>query len=63
MILVTHHVEEIPLGISHALLLGEGKVVAQGLIADVLTSSNLSQAFRLDLTVEHEDGRYFARAR
>ena len=63
MILVTHHVEEIPLGISHALLLGEGKVVAQGLIADVLTSQNLSRAFGLDLTVEHEDGRYFARAR
>jgi iron complex transport system ATP-binding protein len=63
MILVTHHVEEIPLGISHALLLGEGKVVAQGLIADVLTSPNLSKAFGLDLVVEHEDGRYFARAR
>jgi iron complex transport system ATP-binding protein len=63
MVLVTHHVEEIPLGISHALLLGEGKVVAQGLIADVLTSQNLSAAFGLDLTVEREDGRYFARAR
>ncbi|MDQ1721556.1 MAG: iron complex transport system ATP-binding protein, partial [Pseudonocardiales bacterium] len=63
MILVTHHVEEIPLGISHALLLGEGKVVAQGLIDDVLTSENLSRAFGLDLLVEHEDGRYFARAR
>ncbi|WP_408666038.1 ABC transporter ATP-binding protein [Jatrophihabitans sp.] len=63
MVLVTHHVEEIPLGISHALLLGEGKVVAQGLIADVLTSANLSRAFGLDLVVECEDGRYFARAR
>ena len=63
MVLVTHHVEEIPLGISHALLLGEGKVVAQGLIGDVLTSENLSTAFGLDLTVENEGGRYFARAR
>jgi iron complex transport system ATP-binding protein len=63
MILVTHHVEEIPLGISHALLLGEGKVVAQGLIEDVLTSENLSRAFGMDLAVEQEDGRYFARAR
>jgi iron complex transport system ATP-binding protein len=57
MILVTHHVEEIPLGISHAMLLADGKVVAQGLISDVLTSSNLSATFGLSLTVEHETGR------
>jgi iron complex transport system ATP-binding protein len=62
MILVTHHVEEIPRGISHAMLLSEGKVVSQGLIADVLTSENLSTAFGLSLVLEREDGRYFARA-
>jgi len=62
MILVTHHVEEIPIGISHALLLAEGKVVAQGLIDDVLTSENLSRTFALALSVERENGRYFARA-
>jgi iron complex transport system ATP-binding protein len=62
MILVTHHVEEIPRGISHAMLLGEGKVVAQGLISEVLNSDNLSKTFELPLTVEHEGGRYFARA-
>jgi iron complex transport system ATP-binding protein len=62
MILVTHHVEEIPLGISHALLLGEGKVVAQGLIGDVLTSDHLSKTFGLALSVERDAGRYFARA-
>ncbi len=63
MILVTHHVEEIPLGISHALLLREGKVVAQGLLGDALTSDNLSEAFGLALVVEREGGRFFARAR
>ncbi len=62
MILVTHHVEEIPPGMTHALLLREGRVVAQGLIGDVLTSENLSQAFGLTLTVEREAARFFARA-
>ena len=62
MVLVTHHVEEIPLGISHALLLRDGKVVAQGLITDVLTSEYLSQTFGLALTVERDAGRFYARA-
>ena len=62
MVLVTHHVEEIPLGMTHALLLGEGKVVAQGLIGDVLTSELLSGAFGLALAVERQGGRFFARA-
>ena len=62
MILVTHHVEEIPPGMTHALLLREGRIVSQGLIGDVLTSENLSQAFGLTLTVEREAARFFARA-
>jgi iron complex transport system ATP-binding protein len=62
MILVTHHVEEIPPGMTHALLLREGKIVSQGLITDVLTSQNLSEAFGLALRVEREAGRFFARA-
>jgi iron complex transport system ATP-binding protein len=62
MILVTHHVEEIPPGMTHALLLREGRVVSQGLIGDVLTSENLSEAFGLALTVEREAARFFARA-
>jgi iron complex transport system ATP-binding protein len=61
-ILVTHHVEEIPPGISHAMLLREGRVVAQGLIDDVLTAENLSTTFGLRLALDHERGRYFARA-
>jgi iron complex transport system ATP-binding protein len=59
---VTHHVEEIPVGISHAMLLRDGAVVAQGLISDVLTSEHLSATFGLPLSVEPAGGRYFARA-
>lgn len=62
MVLVTHHVEEIPAGMSHALLLREGGVVAQGLLDDVLTSELLSVTFGLNLSVEHTGGRFFARA-
>jgi iron complex transport system ATP-binding protein len=60
-VLVTHHVEEIPLGFSHCLLLAEGKVVASGLLTDVLTSENLSKAFGQAIVLEVIDGRYFAR--
>jgi len=61
MVLVTHHVEEIPPGFTHGLLLNEGVVVAQGLLSDVLTSENLSEAFRQSIALEQVDGRYFAR--
>jgi iron complex transport system ATP-binding protein len=60
-VLVTHHVEEIPQGFSHCLLLSEGKVVASGLLTDVLTSENLSIAFGQSIALEFIDGRYFAR--
>ena len=62
-ILVTHHVEEIPEGITHALLLRDGDVVAAGPIDTTLTGENLSQTFGLPLTVEHSDGRWHARSR
>jgi iron complex transport system ATP-binding protein len=61
IVLVTHHVEEIPQGFSHCLLLSEGKVVASGLLADVLTSENLSTAFGQSIALDVTDGRYFAR--
>jgi iron complex transport system ATP-binding protein len=60
-VLVTHHVEEIPQGFSHCLLLSEGKAVASGLLTDVLTSENLSTAFGQSIALEVIDGRYFAR--
>ncbi|MDX1874690.1 ABC transporter ATP-binding protein [Mycolicibacterium sp. 120266] len=61
IVLVTHHVEEIPPGFSHCLLLSEGAVVASGLLADVLTSENLSTAFGQSIALEMVEGRYFAR--
>ncbi|HVK23459.1 MAG TPA: ABC transporter ATP-binding protein [Actinokineospora sp.] len=60
-VLVTHHVEEIPPGFTHLLLLSDGGVVAQGLIEDVLTSENLSAAFGQNLVLERSGDRYFAR--
>ncbi len=62
LVLVTHHVEEIPPGFTHALLLREGGVVAQGLLGDVLTQENLSKTFGLPLAVDVRAGRYAARA-
>jgi iron complex transport system ATP-binding protein len=62
LVLVSHHVEEIPTGMTHALLLRAGSVVAAGPIADVLTRSALSACFGLPLTVERlPGGRYAAR--
>jgi len=49
IVLVTHHVEEIPPGFTHALLLREGQVVAQGPIDDTLTGANLTAAFGVDV--------------
>jgi len=61
LVLVTHHVEEVPPGFSHAMLLSEGRVVAAGLLPDVLTGENLSAAFGQRIALEVVDGRYFAR--
>jgi iron complex transport system ATP-binding protein len=61
-VLVTHHVEEIPPGVSHVLLLRAGRVAASGLASDVLTPENLTAAFGLSLTVERRRGRWYARA-
>ncbi len=59
-VLVTHHVEEIPRGYTHALLLREGGVVAAGLIDDVLSDENLTATFGLPLGVRRRRGRYTA---
>ncbi|WP_328999245.1 ABC transporter ATP-binding protein [Kribbella sp. NBC_00709] len=62
MVLVTHHVEEIPPGFTHALLLKQGRVVAAGPMDEALTAETLSDTFDLALTLKQEDGRYTARA-
>jgi iron complex transport system ATP-binding protein len=60
--MVTHHVEEIPLGFTHALLLKDGALFAAGPIGDIITSETLSGAFGLGLTVTSDGGRFTARA-
>lgn len=62
-VLVSHHVEEIPPGFTHALLLRKGTVVAAGLLDQTLTEQNLSATFGMPLTVVHSDGRWAARRR
>jgi len=62
MVMVTHHVEEIPAGFTHVLLLRDGEVVASGPLAEALTAETLSATFGLDIALTHEAGRYAARA-
>ena len=63
-VMVTHHVEEIPPGFDHLLVLREGEVVAMGLLEDTLTGSVLTDAFGLPLAIERRpDGRLTAWAR
>jgi iron complex transport system ATP-binding protein len=60
-ITVTHHLEEIPPTTTHALLLREGRVVAQGQAGKVLTSDPVSECFGLGVAVEQAGGRWAAR--
>jgi len=60
MVLVTHHVEEIPPGVTHGLLLRDGRVVAAGLLTDVLTPDLLSVTFGMPLALDRRDGRWAA---
>jgi iron complex transport system ATP-binding protein len=61
LVVVTHHVEEIAVGFTHGLLLRGGRVVAAGPLADVMTDAALTEAFGMPITVQHADGRWFAR--
>jgi iron complex transport system ATP-binding protein len=61
LVLVTHHVEEIPPGFTHALLVRQGRVVAAGPVEETITSEALSATFDLPLEVERVGGRYAAR--
>ncbi len=61
VVLVTHHLEEIPPGFTHALVLHRGETIASGPIAETLTDSVLTDCFGVALRVEHHDGRFTAR--
>lgn len=62
MVLVTHHVEEIPPGFTDILMLREGRVVAAGPLEVTLTAENLSATFGLPLVVDRHGPRWAARA-
>ncbi|HVE27513.1 MAG TPA: ABC transporter ATP-binding protein [Sporichthya sp.] len=61
MIMVTHHVEEIPIGMTHVLMLRDGKVVAAGPMGSTLTEANLTACFGLGLELHYDSGRWTAR--
>src|SRR5229473_4990405 len=60
MVLVTHHVEEVPDGFTHAMLLRRGSVLAAGPIEEVFTARNLSRCFGVQLEIEHRQSRWRA---
>ncbi len=60
LIVVTHHVDEVPPGFTHALLLANGRVSASGPIQDVLTSARLTDCFGIKLAVEQRHDRWRA---
>jgi len=61
-VLVTHHIEEIPIGTTHAILLKNGKIAVSGPVDSVITTEHVSAVFGLPIQVAHESSRFFARA-
>jgi iron complex transport system ATP-binding protein len=61
IVLVTHHVEEIPVGFGHGLVLGSGRAVAAGSIGRAINGEALSAAFGIPIRVDRLDGRFQAR--
>ena len=61
-LIITHHIEEIPAGSTHALLLKNGRVLGSGPIASVITSENLSVAYDMQINVSAINNRYSANA-
>lgn len=61
LVLVTHHLDEVPPGMTHVLMLRDGQVIAKGLLDECLTSESLSDCFGLPLQLERRaDGRFSA---
>jgi iron complex transport system ATP-binding protein len=63
MVLVTHHVEEVPHGFTHALVLKAGRALASAPVTEALTGPLLSECFDIALEVGRSDGRWWSRAR
>ena len=63
LVLVTHHLEEIPPGVTHAALLRSGRLLVAGPVDEVLTDATVSDAFGVEVAVERRGGRWAARSR
>ncbi len=63
IIMVTHHLEEIPAGFTHALILNQGRIIASGPINHTLTTEKLSEAYGLPLEVSFQSGRFAVKAK
>jgi iron complex transport system ATP-binding protein len=61
-IIVTHHIEEIPIGTTHALIIKDGKIAVSGPVGDVITTEHMSAVFGIDIEVSAANGRFFARS-
>jgi iron complex transport system ATP-binding protein len=62
-VIVTHHIEEIPAGTTHVLMLKEALAFASGPIEEVLTEQNLKALFGVDVALAFDGKRYFATSR
>lgn len=62
-ILVTHHLEELPITTTHALLISEGRTVASGPAREMITTETVSEAFVHPVVVAYDEGRWTARAK
>ena len=62
MVMVTHHVEEIPPSFTHTLLLRDGEIFKAGPVAEVITSENLTNLFDRHLVVNRSNGRFTAQS-
>lgn len=63
IVMVTHHIEEIPEGFTHALILAGGQVHAAGELDGTITSEKISGAFGHSLEVSKENGRFRVRSK
>ena len=62
-VIVTHHIEEIPAGTTHALLLKEGQALFAGAISETLTEANIEEVFGVRVSLSFNGLRYFAVAK
>jgi iron complex transport system ATP-binding protein len=61
-VLVTHHLEELPPGTTHVMLLRDGRCLASGPADEVLTSDQVSKCFDHPIRLTRVDGRWSVRA-